>query len=495
MKHKELKAIKELITVKTGICFKEEREDELVQKISSRMKYLELSHPYEYQQILLDTNPLSMMEWKEMIACITTGESYFFRDQGQIDLLKNSIFPELIKKRENDRKIRIWSAGCSTGEEPYSLAILLSELIPENEPWNLYLLGTDINEESLVQARKGLFTSWSFRGVNPNLKKRYFSEHKGGWVINDCIKNKVDFRVLNLVTDDFSSPSSCAFDMDLILCRNVLIYFKKNSISHIVEKFSKALREGKYLMTGHGEMLGTLPESLRPVSFSNSVIFKKAGNKQGEKVQPDINPESMISIPVRKVNGEKGDSRNKPHGLPDQPAAPPKTPDQNSSTASEQAMEFFQRGLYPDAIEKAEDLIKINNRDFDAHYIIAHAYANMSQFEKALHYCEKANDMDPLSPKLYFLMAHIEMDRGKTQETKNLLKKVIYLSPSFIAAYLDLGGVYEKEGDTERALKMRLTALELLKGLPKETQVEHYGGMQACELIEELNLMSAEKLL
>ncbi|MBC8285264.1 MAG: hypothetical protein H8E32_15730 [Nitrospinae bacterium] len=167
MDEKVFQTIKDLISTKTGIQVKDESENELAQKISVRMKYLKLSHPFEYQQILKANGVTSEIEWKELITFITIGESYFFRDKGQIDLLKTSILPEIIEKRKADRKLRIWSAGCSTGEEPYSLAILLNELLPKNENWNLYLLGTDINEEALMKARKGFFTSWSFRGVNP----------------------------------------------------------------------------------------------------------------------------------------------------------------------------------------------------------------------------------------------------------------------------------------------------------------------------------------
>lgn len=142
MDEKVFQTIKDLISTKTGIQVKDESENELAQKISVRMKYLKLSHPFEYQQILKANGVTSEIEWKELITFITIGESYFFRDKGQIDLLKTSILPEIIEKRKADRKLRIWSAGCSTGEEPYSLAILLNELLPKNENWNLYLLRT-----------------------------------------------------------------------------------------------------------------------------------------------------------------------------------------------------------------------------------------------------------------------------------------------------------------------------------------------------------------
>lgn len=170
----------QLILNQTGLQIREQDQKDFCNKIYSRMKVLKLNTPEQYYQLLsntLNNQRISFLEssqneWKELILLLTIGETYFFRDRGQLTLLKNRILPELIKikikccEAKQKPSLRIWSAGCSSGEEAYSLAILVKELIPDLNEWNILILGTDINQESIEKAKQGIYDSWSFRQMD-----------------------------------------------------------------------------------------------------------------------------------------------------------------------------------------------------------------------------------------------------------------------------------------------------------------------------------------
>ena len=172
-----LQRFAELISKKTGLRIHSQDIETLRKIIFARTKFHVLSSPEAYYQLLDADTEKSRLEQQELIGLLTVGETYFSRDEGQFELLKNTILPALIERHKDDRTLRIWSAGCSTGEEPYSLAILIDEILPHRDDWNILILGTDINEKALVKARRGLYTQWSLRMVNPDIRERYFMSY------------------------------------------------------------------------------------------------------------------------------------------------------------------------------------------------------------------------------------------------------------------------------------------------------------------------------
>ena len=166
----------QLIADYTGLHIREQDYDSLCKKIFLRIKLLNFSSPEEYYQLLASHNKTSKNEWENFIILLTVTETYFFRDGGQLGLLKNVILPEIIKSKvaSQEKTIKIWSAGCSTGEEPFSLAIMIQELIPDWQEWNVLILGTDINEVALMKGKEGVYSNWSFRLLDEGIKKKYF---------------------------------------------------------------------------------------------------------------------------------------------------------------------------------------------------------------------------------------------------------------------------------------------------------------------------------
>jgi len=268
-------AFTRLIARHTGLEIRERDQTALSEKILSRIHTLRLSSLTDYFQLLESATTESYEEWLELIVELTNIESYFFRDKEQFSLLQNHIFPELLERKQNSRTIRICSAGCSSGEEPYSIAILLRKLIPDLEKWNLMILGADINQAALKKAKAGIYSPWSFRSIDPETKQQYFKVVNNQYHIDQRVKDMVEFKTFNLIKDEFPRQD-CEFrDIDLILCRNVFIYFETSAIAKVLNKFYQALQPLGYLLTGHAELSNQNLSQFQTKIFSESFIYQR----------------------------------------------------------------------------------------------------------------------------------------------------------------------------------------------------------------------------
>lgn len=526
----------QLISKNTGLHIREEDKNTLTKKIWLRIKSLRILNPEDYYLFLEANNESKTLqhklgnwsaeqEWKELVCLLTTGESYFFRDQGQFSLLRNKIFPEIIaRKLQNSevtgnqkKSLRVWSAGCSTGEEPYSLAILIKELIPNLDNWNILVVGTDINYKAIEKAKQGIYNPWSFRLVDPHLQIDYFQQQQNEWQIDAQIRQMVKLQQGNLLTDNFPDHNTEIYDMDLILCRNVFVYFEHQAITTVVKKFYDTLVPGGYLMTAHTELYGQNMGEFQVNVLPESVIYQRRQSKQlepSDSVQSAVrkidlykhyhSPNSQIfkseiakyqdNPAVIKEFPHQTKSSNHEHFYATSPIAKPTeqvtknvsvSKNQNSSiNLMKEAEMLFQEEDYVQAINKAEQVIACHAKHFAAHYLLAQAYANLGQHNQAVYYCQKAIAIDSLAVQPYHLLAHIAEEKQDLEKAKIFLKTIIYLSPSFVSAYLELASIYEKEGNSIRAKKMLATALELLNQLPSSAMVEQQSSVTVGELVE-----------
>ena len=258
-----------------GIRISNDEVQKLTDILRRRMKVLFVQDPLLYFQLVDSPSKEGVAEWGQLLALFLNGETHFFRDSGQITLLKEQILPALIHRRKGERSLRIWSAGCSTGEEAYSLAILVDQLLPDHQNWEILILGTDINLRSIQHAQQGIYGQWAFRKVDLSLKQRYFQERGSHWILNEPIRKMVTFRSGNFIADTFSSSALGICDLDLIICRNVFLYFHIDAIEHVVQKMSEALTSEGYLLTGHGELPTQTLGALQAKTFPDSVIYQR----------------------------------------------------------------------------------------------------------------------------------------------------------------------------------------------------------------------------
>jgi len=204
---------------------------------------------------------------------LTTNETYFFREGAQLKAFSDEILPELRSRNAGKKSLRIWSAGCSTGEEPYTIAILLLESGTWWRDWQVEIMGSDINQRVLHTARKGMYKKGSHRATPPDMLRKYFVEEgKGDYRINDAVRQLVSFSYVNLL-DPFKT--SLIRDLDIIFCRNVIIYFDRNAKKKVIETFYDKLQEGGYLLLGHSESLINLSTAFTLRTLQHDMVYQK----------------------------------------------------------------------------------------------------------------------------------------------------------------------------------------------------------------------------
>ncbi len=490
----------------TGLCDRSFDREKVWGKVVSRMSALGLQTPQDYYQLLeAATTESSLLEtwqsereWQELIQLLTVTESYFFRDRGQCHLLKEVILPNLIAQQRQiahqlhrKPKLKIWSAGCSSGEEPYSIAILLKEILPDFGQWDIAILGTDINKNMLDFARRGCYNPWSFRRLDSQLQKHYF--HPCGdrnWELDSSIRRLVKFSYLNLVADRFPNEFIGLNEIDLILCRNVFIYIESQIIPSILHKFSQTMQAGGYLLVGHAELQGQELGSLQTRIFPQSVVY-----------QTPEKPDRTGNRAILKVNGTRSHSQGKrlsdshPHPTTSIRAIESYSQPQVATTAAStrkappllsEAKILFDAQAYLETITKAESLLQLQPCHPEAWTLIARAYANLGEYQKATDYCKQVLKIDPSAIALLYLLAQIAEVQGHPEKAKHWLKRIIYIEPNSPYAYLELAALYGKEREPDRAKKMKETALKLLKQLPPNTPIDPHDRLTAGELLQQI---------
>ncbi len=268
MQPKEFAELRKIIYDRSGIHFHESKKYVLESRLAKRLEELNLSSFDEYVKFL-SIGPYQGDEFQEMFNRITINETSFFRNEPQLNILENVAINRLIEARKSVKRLRIWSAACSTGEEPYTVAMQVHRTLGVRlADWRVEILGTDISERCLVAAEKGRFSSFSFRSVNPLITKRYFREEKGEYILDPTIQSMVSFELHNL-RDVLAAKRHGVWD--LILCRNVMIYFDDDMKARVVRMFFDQLAEDGFLFIGHSETLRNLNVPFIP--FPNPQAF------------------------------------------------------------------------------------------------------------------------------------------------------------------------------------------------------------------------------
>ncbi len=272
MSDEEFHLFRDTIYSHCGIYFDDDSKYLLEKRLSRRLTALNLSSFRDYYHFL-KYNRKKDQELMDIMDILTTNETYFFRESFQLKAFTDEILPELLQRKaaRKDRTLRIWSAGCSTGEEPFTIAMLLRE-IRELQGWKIEIIGTDISQRVLQHARRGVYGKSSFRATDEQYIKRFFQEQDGGYRINDEVRELVTISHLNL----FDTHRMVMLGrMDLIFCRNVIIYFDAAAKKQVVEAFHNSLYDGGYLLLGHSESLMNITTMFTLRHFKNDMIYQK----------------------------------------------------------------------------------------------------------------------------------------------------------------------------------------------------------------------------
>jgi chemotaxis protein methyltransferase CheR len=380
-----------------------------------------------------------------LIDHLTVGETYFFREKPSLELFRTQIIPELLTERfGKDQQIRIWSAGCCTGEEPYTLAMLLLETIPDIKSWNITLLATDINQQYLEKAQEGIYGAWSFRETPPDIKAKYFQQTGSHWKLSDSVKKMVDFKYFNLAkTDDYAGI--CQHKVfDTIFCRNVLMYFSSDLIQKIGGRFYQFLSPQGWFITSSVELSDELFPEFTPTHFNHSIVYRKTTKLKGI-AKPDF--PLTVQKHVKKTAPSPLQKRQTDQIRKEEPL-PPRAKERQIGLL-DLAGQLYRNKAYAECSALCQSQMELN-RELKLPFLVllVRSLANMGQSDTALSWCNKLIQSDSFNASNYFLMASIQIEKHNFEDAESSLKKSLYLNQDHLMSHLLLADLMKRKGDT-----------------------------------------------
>jgi len=273
MTNQEYILLRDFIYDKTGIYFAENKAYLLESRLANRIDELGLSSFEEYHYYLKYGGNKTNQELTSLFDMVTTNETSFFRNMPQLDAFRTIAEKNYMNGNRMDGPVRIWSAGCSTGEEPYTLSILMLEMSARtgrSVPFVVY--GTDISSKALDSAKKAVFNDYSIRNTEKAILDKYFTHKNGTYVLSENVKKYVSLDFLNLMDSDSYRKYR---QMDVVFCRNVLIYFDEKGKKKVIDNLYQCLKPGGYLTIGHAESLHNISRGFRPLIFPGTIAYQK----------------------------------------------------------------------------------------------------------------------------------------------------------------------------------------------------------------------------
>lgn len=275
MTESQFKALSEIIYDRAGIRFPETKKYIVESRLGHRLAELELTD-FDQYITFLTMGPYQSDEFQEMFDRITLNDTSFFRNEPQLGVFENKILPQLLEAREATKRLRIWSAACSTGEEAFTLAIILHRALGDRlKDWTVEILGTDLSERALNIANAGVYSNFAMRSTPDAVKSRYFSESDGRWTLDDEIRSMVNFEIHNL-KDRAAAQQHGSWDV--IFCRNVMTYFDDEMKSRVAGMFADRLAENGTLFIGHSENLRGLESCFEGLPHAQGFCFRATAN-------------------------------------------------------------------------------------------------------------------------------------------------------------------------------------------------------------------------
>lgn len=430
---------------------------------------------------------------REVLAShLTIGETYFFRDGKAFDALAHHVLPDLLRRRRaSERRLRIWSAACCTGEEPYSIAITLQRNIPDWEQWNITLLATDINPDFLRRAESGTYGEWSFRDAPPWLKNNYFRPTAEGQLeIAPRVRQMVRFAPLNLVDDVYPSLVNDTNAFDVIFCRNVLMYFTVPHAKKVLGKLHRAQVDGGWLVASAAELLHVSATPYVATPLFGTVFYRKDSQScHAKKPSTDSSVHALTTEPAPKPSVAN-------HQTPGAYAPSPPASQTGASLNSGEllqarharAAKFYELGNYREAVDQlidsAHQLDGAQSLD-----LLTRSLANLGRLTEALACCEQWAARDKLNPSVHYLRAALLQEQGDFDEAIRALRRALYADPAFPLAHVALANLARRRGDFLQAGRHLNHAQEALGSYEPNQLLPDSDGITAGRMAEIIGVL------
>jgi chemotaxis protein methyltransferase CheR len=446
--------ITELLRAAAGLSFDGSRRESIAYCIAERMRATGCVDVSSYLNLLVDD--AGGTEQQALLDEVTIPETHFFRNPPQIRALRAHVLPELLRQGQSTKKLRIWSAGCATGEEAYTLAMLVRELLPEQAGWDIRIVATDISTRALGAAREARYQERSFVMTEPVDQRRFFylDADARQYVVRDEIRELVEFRHHNLVTE---APPFEPGELDIVLCRNVTIYFDRTTTKNLMNRFHHCLRDGGYLFLGHAETLWQVSDDFALVPLGDAFVYRRGvGADSRRAVLPDRRTENEPR-PTRADRRRGPVDRRAPERLmpaePARPALPPPAatelpPLQTGPDPMAAVRAAVATGNYAEAADLAAEVTTVSPLRSEAHYLHGLALTNL----------------------------------GRDAEALVVLRKAVYLDPEDGFAHFLLAGALDRSGERVAAARSYRAAATTLGTRPLDSVAPELGGRSVAEL-------------
>jgi len=457
-----------------GLYFKDHDLRNLEGAISLRMKSRGI-HSLPGYYAYLTTSPQKENEFRELLNIITINHTYFFRNTPQFKAFREKVLPEVIARKlrgantKEKPSLRIWSAGCATGEEAYSIAMVVSDLIGDVENWDINILATDASEDALRRAQKGLYGRNSAKHVDEEHIAKYFTKEEDRYAINDTIKNMVNFAYFNLMDEEYPAG------FDVIFCRNVVIYFEFETTLKVMNKLFSALTDQGYMFIGYSETLQYMQERLRMVSWEDAIYYRKGLPRRAEAIAPVIPPKEEINID--KVLEEISRAEAEANIEAERKKAP--LPEEIEDIIIRIIKKMHMKE-YAAALALAEEAIIADGRALDPYFLAAEIFINQGKPDEAKSKLASVLKVDSLFAPAHYLYGCIYMEENDLDNAKKSLKKALFIDKRFLLAHFYLAQVFKNEGHARNAIREYRNTLKLLSKDDPSDIVAYSGGFNAA---------------
>ena len=457
-------SLEEILRRRAGLIFQSLRRDAVQAAATRVMRRIGIASPAAFVPLAAQDGAV----FDDLMAEVTIGETYFFREPGHFALLRDTILPEFRARRVGAQPFRAWSAAASTGEEPYSIAIALRE---QRVPG--VVVGTDVSRARLATARRGQYRKWSFRGVPESVIDQYFRrEPDDTFVLVPSVRREVEFRYLNLASDSYPSMSSGVWGMDLILCRNVLIYFDRDTIAHVARSLLACLAESGWVLLGATDPPLSDYVECEVVQTKAGLAYRHPGKGSATLHAPL--PRREIAAPPREIfkaeprPASSGITSALPSAAAPRPPAPPEPARSTAAPGDAPTTNAASLASDPAALLVAE----------------VKKLANAGRLEEAGRACAAALDRFREHAELHYLHAVLVAQAGQFPESARAAKRAIYLDRSMVVAHLALGSALLRSDRRSAAARAFATASRLLSAMAPDEIVPFSDGEPAGRLLE-----------
>ncbi|MBI5870554.1 MAG: tetratricopeptide repeat protein [Actinobacteria bacterium] len=428
----DFEKFRKLINQTSGIFFDRGKRDLLRLGLSDRADEIGVDTLSDYYERLTSV-PEREVELRRLLDHLSVQETQFFRNQPQFDALRKYVIPEIVRRKADGyRSLRFWSAGCSTGQEPYSLAMSLLDVLPDPDSWNIQILGTDLSESALATAQRGWYAERRLNGMDRLHREKYFRQSDGGYRVVEPVRRMVHFVRHNMVTDPL--PISIFGTCDIVFCRNVIIYFTHETAKYVIEHFFDILNPGGYLFLGHSETLWKMSAKYSLVEMGDAFIYNKPlpRSLEGRRFIPDRRLRDAPLPPGvtadRRLSEERRDARSEAD-LIDDPQAEPVTAEDGQERTDplvSKARTSIDLGENDKAVELLLDAIKRNGDTAEAHFLLGIAYERKNDLEMAAESFRRTIYCDNTHGLAYFHLANtlerLGSFKGAVKEYRNAVK-------------------------------------------------------------------------